>query len=574
MEPPEGGQHGVAPEGDHHDEAAAQHDHAEGGESEGHEGPHHGQRGAAEGAHHDHPEGDEGTHHGQPQAPGSPHQGQHGAPEGDHHGQPGQGATTPPAASPGSGGAANKEPYRLKRGRGPTDDSFVVPIVPEASALAYATDQAFVAVPEKCVASCALPRNFAGSDDKKSVLHWIGRVSTLAGDSPKGVPSALRHYADKDSSGCVRSCKLPWAILLTGSSGLVGSNWRFAAMLVDLGYGVVVPDSFAAPAAMKLRRREGQASPTIAAWSADAKRAAARYWGVDPLYTSKCSWTPEGGQYPFCYSSSVPYILSDTGGWQEFYERVYLLRKRELDHFLDHPPQFIDSQAPFLLFGHSEGAMVAGRYTHPSLEKRLTARVISSWSCEFNYFVSSASSAQLCGGACNVSVPMLNMIGNKDEYFSSHQSIAKAVVTAPGGYGDKHLVGHCFAAFRAHKIKGLVALLDGATHDGTLTHDLVMRRVLRGFLTPNSAPTPLCSVKEQGLLFCRPSNVADAPAQSHAKARGSSWGWAILLVSLVGAAAVFHFTRRASTTRGPAERRHTASGMELAALKPDNKLEL
>jgi len=278
------------------------------------------------------------------------------------------------------------------------------------------------------------------------------------------------------------------------------------AKFVALGYGVIVPESMAAPANLGLRRREGVA---LHSWSPEGAKE--RYWAANAVYDTSCSWDADGGGYPFCYSTSVDNVLLDPAGWKEYYERIYLLRSRELDYFLQHPPAFLHRASRLALLGHSEGAMVASRYHHPALEARLVARVISAWSCEYNYYVGASASASICGGLCDRAGPVLNIIGSEDEYFSSGQSVATRVAEAPGGYGQQPLRGHCLEALRHGGFTaGAVAVMTGAGHDPSLSHDSVLMGVLYEFISPPGgrnlsgigALSPLCEERELGLYEC------------------------------------------------------------------------
>ena len=87
------------------------------------------------------------------------------------------------------------------------------------------------------------------------------------------------------------------------------------------------------------------------------------------------------------------------------------------------------------LAGNSEGAMVASRYTHSKLERwgNLKGRILTAWSCEYNYFVSCRQHAAIG----TPTVPILNLISNSDEFFASTNSVASAVAApGPGAYGD------------------------------------------------------------------------------------------------------------------------------------------
>ncbi|CAE8584522.1 unnamed protein product, partial [Polarella glacialis] len=138
---------------------------------------------------------------------------------------------------------------------------------------------------------------------------------------------------------CVRRCDLTWVLLLHGSSGLTWTSWRWAAKIAELGMGVLAPDSFAHAPGLGLRHRDG-----LERLEGDDPENT--YWAEETLYTSRCSWEGSGGRYPFCYSTEVENVLRNAEGWKEYYERVFLLRRRELDFLVSQRlPEFLGATA-------------------------------------------------------------------------------------------------------------------------------------------------------------------------------------------------------------------------------------
>eukprot|EP00439_Symbiodinium_sp_Y106_P073158 s117_g13.t1 len=258
----------------------------------------------------------------------------------------------------------NDKPFELHpQGVG----ALTIPVIPGPEILKEAIEKAFVALPETCATRCALTANFEDNDGI-SAVHWFGRASDLSNISW----SALRGSILGRQS-CVQSCNLQWVILVHGSGGMTYTNWRYAAKLVALGFGVLAPDSMAAPKHLRLRHKD----PVVLKKTQTSRK----YWAAEPVYKSSCGWDDASGKYPFCYSTKVENLLSEPDSWKVYYERIFLLRRRELDWLLEHMPAFMGS-ARLFLFGHSEGAMVAARYYHPALAERLSGRIISAWSCE------------------------------------------------------------------------------------------------------------------------------------------------------------------------------------------------
>ncbi|CAJ1342608.1 unnamed protein product [Effrenium voratum] len=354
-----------------------------------------------------------------------------------------------------------------------------VPVIPAADSLKFATEQAFVALPGACARRCMLPGNF-GDNDQAGAVHWLGRASDLT--------TRFRRRAQ-----CVAECELPWVVALHGSGGLTYTGWRHSAKLAALGYGVLAPDSMAHPRSLRLRRRE------------PAKLRDARYWAADPAYRSKCSWDKSGGSFPMCFSTKVDNLLSEPESWKVYYERIYLLRKRELDWLMENPPVFLTGR--LFLMGHSEGGMVAARYWHPGLQGRLSGRIISAWSCEENYFVGSKRGSETGGGG--EGIPVLNIIGTADEFFSKNGSVAAQVARSSVDYGTKDIEGHCLRSFQASNLRSAaVLLLQGAAHDSSLTHDDAIRSFLSEFLaspvgfTQGAAKSiNLLCTREQSMLY-------------------------------------------------------------------------
>eukprot|EP00931_Biecheleriopsis_adriatica_P058082 TRINITY_DN34511_c0_g1_i1.p1 TRINITY_DN34511_c0_g1~~TRINITY_DN34511_c0_g1_i1.p1 ORF type:complete len:515 (+),score=80.66 TRINITY_DN34511_c0_g1_i1:72-1616(+) len=384
-----------------------------------------------------------------------------------------------------------EEPFELQ----PLDlgAPLIIPVIPEAARLRAATDNAFVALPDVCARRCGLPSNFE-ENDGLGPRHWLGRADALNTAGASGRHRWRLGSSNSTQQGrCVRQCRLTWVLLCHGSGGLTYTAWRWAAKLVALGYGVLAPDSFAAPRELSLRHRDGLQDSEVSF--------AGQYWAGDPLYSSSCSWHTEGGKYPFCYSTEVKNFVSNPVGWQEFYRRVQLLRRRELDWLVEHLPTFL-GRADLFMLGHSEGGMLAAHYFHPKLEARLKGRIISAWSCEHNYFVSHEGGSQICEGRCERSTPMLNIIGSEDQYFSAKNfSVAARVAKSISGFGTKAIEGHCREAFRAGTFQAATLLLKGAAHDTSLTHDDATRSFLSEFL---SSPKDFVQGDAQSLrLLCQ-----------------------------------------------------------------------
>ena len=126
------------------------------------------------------------------------------------------------------------------------------------------------------------------------------------------------------------------------------------------------------------------------------------------------------------------------------YERVHALRLAELENALmaSHDWSWVD-RLRLVITGTSEGAVAVGRYAG----KEAAARLIYSWSCEDNYFV---TAARLGIGPRE---PVLNAISARDPYFSAANPWNK----------DRAVTGSCAAALKDDP-KAEVLVLDADVH--------------------------------------------------------------------------------------------------------------
>ncbi|KAK3270991.1 hypothetical protein CYMTET_20637 [Cymbomonas tetramitiformis] len=346
-----------------------------------------------------------------------------------------------------------------------------VPDIPVASDVyKFATENAFVSLPFACVKLLNLTANYADKD--KWTISWIGRLKDLP-------------------TFDLNKCACGWVLFSAGSGGFTGKGLRYARMIPALGYALISPDSFAFPASLGLRSKTALDPLNVSAMSL--------YWSSNIAYNSSCTWDSRitSKAYPFCYSTDANNVLANPRLWREYYERVYALRKRELDYFVSHMPKFLKEADRIFMLGQSEGAMATARYYHPDLDRVLAGRIISAWSCEFNYYTSCPASAMVCEDKCNKSIPVLNLIGTEDQYFSARNfSVAKRVwQDKKNGYGAATITGSCFSAFAAQNFeKASTLLLDGAAHDATSTHDNLEREVMRDFLNKPSEAHRMSSV--------------------------------------------------------------------------------
>ncbi|MGJ4892085.1 hypothetical protein ACQR1Y_28100 [Bradyrhizobium sp. HKCCYLRH3099] len=126
------------------------------------------------------------------------------------------------------------------------------------------------------------------------------------------------------------------------------------------------------------------------------------------------------------------------------YERVHALRLAELDNALKSARDWswVDRQR-VVIGGTSEGSVAVGRYAG----KDVAARLIYSWSCEDNYFV---TAPRLGIGPKE---PVLNAISARDPYFSAANPWNK----------DRAVTGSCASALKDDP-KAEVMVIDADVH--------------------------------------------------------------------------------------------------------------
>lgn len=145
---------------------------------------------------------------------------------------------------------------------------------------------------------------------------------------------------------------------------------------------------------------------------------------------------------------------------KDSYERIHALRASEIGPTLTalKNQSWVDLTR-LVLAGTSEGAVPVARYKGAEF----SARMLFAWSCEPNYFVTSAQNA------FESNKPVLNVISNKDPFFSKENS----------WLGNPDAQGHCAAALSGNE-RGSVLLVPNAPH--TLLNLVATRNATRGFL--------------------------------------------------------------------------------------------
>eukprot|EP00930_Biecheleria_cincta_P087570 TRINITY_DN767_c0_g1_i3.p1 TRINITY_DN767_c0_g1~~TRINITY_DN767_c0_g1_i3.p1 ORF type:complete len:493 (+),score=74.22 TRINITY_DN767_c0_g1_i3:175-1479(+) len=358
-----------------------------------------------------------------------------------------------------------------------------VPAIPlNVTNYTYAADNAMVSIPAKCYdmyqAKLGLTPNWNDRQPGGPKGMFYFRISDPANE--------YEMLSEMGQSGC--ACGL--VILAHGTSGVTWQSGSYGAMLSGMGYVVIAPDSHAMPASMGLKG-VGKLKKT-------ADIATANYCGKLNPYEETCgTW-----EFPFCYSTKTDNILNDRQTYREYVERNYMIRKLELDALVEtYGSKLVSAWNKVFLLGRSEGAMTAARYYNPTLHQKLSGLILSGWSCEFNYFMSCADHAKVCGDQCAKTMPVLNINGKVDSYFGAQDSSVAATVAAntTHGYGGP-ITGNCRAAFTAQGFaKSTVVDFPGVSHSIMYSHDNALRSVLGDFLAdPASDSSTWGSLKRQG----------------------------------------------------------------------------
>lgn len=324
----------------------------------------------------------------------------------------------------------------------------------------YATDNAYVILPELCVSLRGLSPNFAGT--KPYATLYI---------------APLQQFASSRLDNCVKG----WVVFVHGSGGLVKASLRYLRILAQLGYGVVALDGMAMPKMHGLRHRASAPLTSENPLLND-------FWSDNALYEShECAWPScmNCSGFSYCYKTSVANIVSQPELWKTYYERVYRMHELELEYLISNPPFLLKATSrKIFLMGHSEGAMVAARMNLKQANAFFSGRIISAWSCEYNYYVSCEFDALVCEDTCAKDVPLLNIIGTTDEYFSvSSSSVAQQVANGSPGHFERVITGDCFKAFTQQQFKhAYVVLLENAAHDSTKSHATSLHDIIGTFL--------------------------------------------------------------------------------------------
>jgi len=256
-------------------------------------------------------------------------------------------------------------------------------------------------------------------------------------------------------------------LFMHGSGGMTYNNVRYARKLAGMGFLVIAPDSMAG-GAYRHRSLAGLIGSTQ-----DTP-----YWDDLGLYTSSAE-----GELTYCTDAAA--VVQNPEKFRQLYSNVFRLRSAEMNWILGHLPLHMCIRGVFTM-GQSEGAMTVARFDDRKYGAMIRGRIISAFSVEYCYFTPTREAATYGGSE---EVATLNIIGDADQFFGPKDSVAASVCNqkSGGGWGSDNLTGNGFKEMKRKKLRrGLVAVLAGARHDPSETHDNFLRDLLRAFLATPS----------------------------------------------------------------------------------------
>jgi len=338
--------------------------------------------------------------------------------------------------------------------------TLTVPALPtDPDTYRYATDHALVALPAQCVTEFASSINKAADLPNKNACDPQGMKYVRISDITDGWATL------KKMTGCSKG-------LVVGFHGSGGPGWgqvQYAIIFSGLGYIHIQLDSMAMPLDLGLKGRSPQAGEDIETND---------YCGDFKPSQESCSSFSK----PYCYSSKEEVILAQPDDYRKFVEGVYQIRKREMDYFVEQG--VLEAFSKIYAVGNSEGAMILNRYYSKDFHDRLSGMIFDGWSCEFNYFLPCQDAAKICENNCEKTIPVLNLIGDEDNYFGViSTSLAQKVKAAPSGYGADTITGNCHAQFKSQEFeKRTTVIFKNAGHTPKYWNDNLVRAVVLDFI--------------------------------------------------------------------------------------------
>lgn len=364
----------------------------------------------------------------------------------------------------------------------------VPPVSSNLTDFRYATDNAVVALP----ASCAQKHQALGDgveiEDSEHTGMYLFRRQGAPGDL-----SDLMH--------CSSSAK-GLVIILAGHRGSVGkgATQLYLRILSGLGFLAIALDGGADRFGMK-----GEEFATLKGQNGGREDV--------EFYSNKCVDFSK----PFCYTTTEENIVNNPEQYKQYMERVHLIRKNELDYFVEtalvqgaNTKSFLEafhgSGKKIFLLGRSDGGVIASQYYHEKLHQEfLDGVMIAAFSCDFTYMNSCADHVKICRDMCSKATPLLAWISDIDPYFSKTDgSMASRVASSRNGYGGG-ITGNCKAAFDAQGFsRATSVLLQRADHDESAMYEDVIRKLLADFTSSpkNTLGVPSDCASEANVYRC------------------------------------------------------------------------
>jgi len=312
------------------------------------------------------------------------------------------------------------------------------------------------------------------SPERKKIItasfNSVESLALLAKVQKQWMKAAVKQSKSLGILGRMRYAHVRGTLIYAhGSGGCSWDNMRICRMIARMGFLVIAPDDFAYPeyTAMGQMRHKDLIPLHRATDDVD-------YWADDLIYCSDAKGT-------HTYSTKADKVLSDPKAACDLYEKCYQLRRNELHHLIKHLPKWIMIQG-FFLGGTSEGAMTIARFDDQRYGESVLGRFINSFSVEYCYFTPKPEAGQIGG---QLTVPTLNIIGTKDQFFGPEDSVTKVVAqNGVTGYGEKNPTGNGYKTFVKQGMRvALVCVMENGVHSPCNTHDNFLRELFETFFT-------------------------------------------------------------------------------------------
>lgn len=351
------------------------------------------------------------------------------------------------------------------------DKTITIPPIPtELHLFSYATEDAMVAIPPACVTMYQTSLN----------------KSTSLEDQPPFGPTGMAYARASQIEGKYRTlasmletCACGMVLSLGGTGGVDWDTVATSAMLSGFGFLVVMPNSQAMPDDLHLKGRR----PLRPLGKVDTSN----FCGEYSSYYGIC----KNFNKPFCYTTKAENILENGDKYRAYVQRMYQIRIRELDYFMESPEgkSLVDKAKLLYLMGNSEGAQPARIYHNEVLDAKMSGRIIMSGTCDYNYFTPCPNARHVCGHKCRKDVPQLNIIGIKDVFFG-RQNLEEGFMSMSSAVADEKITGYggpitgsCREEYDSYGFtNATVVMVRGAGHGVLYWNSNLLRSVLADFV--------------------------------------------------------------------------------------------